>query len=1204
MNIVKLSVQKPVSTLMVFFGIILLGIISWLRLPQALFPNIDYPQITVVTSYPNAAPEEIENLITKVIEETSGTVNNVKRINSISKEGLSLVMVEFNWGTNMDFAALNVREKIDLIKEKLPREAGEPIVMKYNPFDLPVMNLAVTGPMKPLDLRQMCKKHIKDALEKVEGVASATITGGHEREILVEINQPRLRASQISIVAVVDSIKNANINYPAGTIKETFYEYLIRTMGEYQTVEEIKETPADLEIPELDAQTQKEKEQKEKKGRRLIYLKDIAVVKDTTKEITSISRYNGKDSVSLVIRKQSGSNSLMVANAVKREIKKLLEEKLPKGVNIQITYDQSKFIKEALNNLFWAGIQGMVLAMFVLLLFLQEIKSALIITFAIPICVTATAMLMYFAKIDLNIMSLGGMAMGVGMVVDNANIVIENIFRHRYQENKPFLEAIIDGTNEMVGPIFGSTLTSIAVFLPFGFVIGIAGQIFKQLSFTISFSLITSIVVAISLAPVLISLFGKTAAKQQTTKKVQEITSRYRDRFRDWLTNLLDNKERLINTVAILFIIALVTLVLIEKQFLPRVDQRQFIIKVDLPPGSRLEITDSVVKKIEHLLLKLPETKDVTVNIGSSEERTSVEETALQTLGSHQAQLLVNLKPKSRLSGRNRSTDDVIHLIKSEMEKEDLAGGTIEYIAQETSLGSAVEQGAPLAIAIKGPNLVVLNDISSMLQSSLKKLPGVYGVKTNLPSPSPETKLHIRKDKASLFGLSVRDIAVTAQVALKGYVATKYKEKLTEEEVDIRVRLRPEDRANLGNLRRLLIHSPLGFDVYLSDVAFFTQGTGPTEIRRIDQQRSIMVTANIYKRSFNKVIAETKTLITQLQEKAGKEYSIELAGEQKYMQESFQSLIFALILAFVLVYMIMAAEFESLWQPFLIMFTIPLSIIGVAFGLLLTATPLSSVAFLGIIMLGGIAVNNGIVLIDCINQLRKKGYSCREAVITASVTRLRPILMTSFTTILGLLPLSLGIGEGSELQRPLAITVMSGLSSSTFLTLVFIPALYLFITERFEEKLKTIEIKPMSSEDETSPKAPLSSLESIPSIKDKEIISEKDFSGTDSFPKQKQAPLAHQPKEEPLLKEESEAKKIVESPSMSYSSGSTPLELNPRQQQLIEKLKIIKKITRKEYAEMFSISIPTASRDLKELVDKHILRARGPLGPGRWYELY
>ncbi len=1161
MNISKLSVNRPVTTIMIFLGIILLGFISWSKLPQELFPSITYPQITVVTAYENAAPEEIESLITKVIEEAVGTVNNVKRISSISKEGLSLVMVEFNWGTNMDFAALNVREKIDLVKEKLPRESQEPIVMKYNPFDLPIMNLAITGPMPPLELRETCRKYIKDAIEKVEGVASVTITGGDEREIIVEIDQPRLRASQISLVSVVDSLRAANINYPAGTIKESFYEYLIRTMGEYQKVEEIKETPTALDLPEEEAKTQKEKEKKEKQGRRLVYLKDIAKVGDTIKEKTSISRYNGKDSVSLVIRKQSGTNSLNVVKGVKKEIQKLLAEKLPKGINIQTTYDQSQFIQEAISNVRNAAVQGAFLAFLVLFFFLRELKSSSVITFSIPISIMATFCLMYFSNINLNMMSLGGLALGVGMLVDNSIVVIENIFRHR-QMQKGLKQACIDGTAEMVGPIFGSTLTTVAVFLPFAFVVGIVGQIFKQLSLTITFSLIVSIIVALSLVPVLISL-GRQARlgrknlfssfKTGKIKLMQERLEKLHFSYGNFIANMLNQKKKVVAVVFLLFFISMAIILFgTQRQFLPRVDQRQFIIKVDLAPGTRLEIGDSVVKKMERLLLKIPETKDVTVNIGSSAEKTSAEETTLQTLGSHQAQIMVNLKKKSRKLNLRRSTEGVIQYLKANLEKENLEGAEIEYVAQETSFGTALEQGAPIAIEIKGADLNQLIEISSSIQSKIDQIKGIYGIKSSMPQTSPETKLRILKDKASLYGLSVRDIAVTAQVALKGYVATKFKEKEKQEDIDIRVRLRPEDRSDLGNLRRLLIHSPLGMDISLSEVAYLTKGRGPTEIKRVDQQRSVILTANTYGRNFSQIILEIDKIMRSMRANTPKEYSLELVGEQQRIKESFHSLAFALILAFILVYMIMAGEFESLWQPFLIMFTTPLSLIGVTLALFITRTPLSSIAYLGIIMLGGIAVNNGIVLIDLVNVLKKQGYSAYDAAVEASKTRLRPILMTSLTTILGLLPLALGIGEGAELQAPLAITVMGGLTSATFLTLVFIPALYLVLIERCERiPLSTIETEPV-------PEIPLMPAPATTPLPELKII-----------PPIETVPIK---------------------------------ELNPRQKELLEKLKDLKRITRKEYAQMFGISIPTASRDLKELADKGLIKGQGPLGPGRWYE--
>lgn len=1192
MQISKLSVNRPITIMMIFLGIVLLGFISWTRLPQELFPSIVYPQITVVTSYENAAPEEIESLITKNIEEAVGTVNNVKRISSISKEGFSLVMVEFNWGTNMDFAALNVREKIDLIKERLPRESEEPIVMKYNPFDLPIMNLAVTGPISPLELREICRKYIKDAIEKVEGVASATISGGDAREILVEIDQPRLRASQISIVSVVDSIKAANINYPAGTIKESFYEYLIRTMGEYQKVAEIQETPTALDLPEEQAKTIKEKEEKEKQARRLVYLKDIAKVKDTIREKTSISRYNGKDNVSLVVRKQSGTNTLNVVKGIKREIQKLLAEKLPKGINIQITYDQSQFIQEAISNVRDAAIQGAFLAFLVLFFFLGELKSSSVITASIPISIMATLCLMYFSNINLNMMSLGGLALGVGMLVDNSIVVIENVFRHR-QMQKGLKQSSIDGTDEMIGPIFGSTLTTVAVFLPFAFVVGIAGQIFKQLSFTITFSLMASIIVAISLVPVLISIGIRERTLRlpgfSLTQKFNKIIMRDEKTrqgfaYGRFIKNMLDKKGRVLIAVFIFFFISLGILLNTERQFLPRVDQRQFIIKVELPPGSRLEVTDGVVKKIERLLLGIPETKDVTINIGSSEEKASAEETAIQTLSSHQAQIMINLKKKSRKLKITRSTDEVINYLKTNLEKQDLENAQIEYIAQETSLGSALEQGAPVAIEIKGPDLNKLQEVTASMQSGLKKIEGIYGIKSSMPSPSPETKLHILKDKASLYGLSVRDIAVTTQVALKGYVATKFKEKGGQEDVDIRVRLRPEDRSDLGNLRRLLIHSPLGMDTSLSEVAYLTRGSGPTEIKRVDQQRSIIVTANIYRRKFSQVVSDINKIIRSLSTQVSKDYSVELTGEQQRMKESFNSLAFALILAIILVYMIMAAEFESLWQPLLIMFTVPLSLIGVAFSLFITRTSLSVVAYLGIIMLGGIAVNNGIVLIDFVNNLRKQGYSAYEAVAKASKARLRPILMTSLTTILGLAPLALRIGEGSELQAPLALTVMGGLTSATFLTLVFIPALYLTVAER-------LEVVPISIE--TPAPAATEIQPPLPEQIEAKIEPEPE-------PEPAPQPQIITPAEIKLPPQEAPEEEITPA---ARSILEPKYELSLRQKELVEKLKVLKKITRKEYAKEFKISIPTAARDLKELVDKNILKARGPLGPGRWYEL-
>jgi len=1148
-------------------------------------------------------------------------------------------------------------------------------------------------------------------------------------------------------------------------------------MGEYQKISEIEDTPAALEIPEENAQTLKEKEKKETKARRLVYLKDIATVRDTVKEKTSISRYMGKDNVSLVIRKQSGTNTLNVVKGIKREIAKLLKDKLPKGVSIQMTYDQSIFIQSAIGNVRDAGLQGGILCFIVLFLFLWDIKASLIITVAIPLCVTATAVLMYFFGINLNMMSLGGLALGVGMVVDNANIVVENVFRYRLQLKKGFKESIIIGTSEMTSAIVGSTLTNIAVFLPFVFVVGIAGQIFKQLSFTISFSLIASIIVAIMLVPVLLLICGESKRSERINQKVEFYTEEYTKKFESWLRGLMHHKLLVIGSVAGLFVLSMLLLFSLNREFMPRVDQRQFIIKVDLAPGTRLEITDKVARKLERAILALPEIKDCTVNIGASEEKDSPEKSALQTMGSHQAQILVNLQKKGIRAPRK--TDEVIQYLKSVFDKDPLENAELEYIAQETSLGSAVEQGAPVVIEIKGPDLNKLIGYASLIQNQLKDIQGLYGVKTTMAKPSPETKLNILKDKASLYGLSVRDIAVTTQVALKGYVATKFKEKNVEEDVDIRVRLRPQDRSDFGTLQRLLIHSPTGADVAMSDLAYLAKGRGPTEIKRIDQQRSIVVTANIFKRNFTDVASDINARIAALRKAhIPLDYNVDLAGEQQKMKESFASLAFALIMAVLLVYMIMAAEFESLWQPLLIMFTVPLALIGSAFCLFITRTSLSVVAYLGIIMLGGLAVNNGIVLIEFINALRKEGYSANEAVLEASKTRLRPILMTSLTTILGLVPLALGIGEGAELQAPLALTVLGGLTSSTFLTLVFIPALYVLVenqlsaipffhkTDRLadageiqipaaaaetpapaptvteaatpapqvqpevsldrdkhieemkhimNEKEETLQILQqkvknqqdtlliLASDKETqlsTLKAQLKEKESaleklqaamqskkaeigsLPADKEKDIqaklqqladeekrlqalnqqiteeqqkyqqaavdktkqldelriqLGEKESNlgemqqqlqkqkrDLETFVEQKNKELEEREKKA-AAQAKAEAKQepppaqthepIAQTgteqniPSRAAeilpreSAGANAQELNPRQLALIDKLKTTERITRKEYSDMLHISTPTAARDLKELLDKKILVAKGPLGPGRWYEL-
>ena len=1227
MRLPEFSVNRPVTTSMFFVGVLMLGLISLTRLPQELFPSITYPQLTIVTSYENAAPEEVETLITKIIEEAVGTVSKMKRISSVSKEGISIVTAEFNWGTSMDFASLGVREKIDLIKERLPLGSSDPIVMKFNPFELPVITFSVTGDRSPAELLRLSRKFIKDELEKVEGVASSNIAGGLEREILVSVDAGRLQASGIPIEKVVDALKSSNLNYPAGTIEEHFYEYLIRTMGEFKIVSEIRETVVgkdDLEHRLGMAMTRQPKEERGTQESRLIFLKDIAKIKDAFQEKTSISRYNGEENISIAVQKQAGVNTLRVAEKVREKLAKIKEE-LPRGMNVEIIYDQSIFIKQSIRGVMEAAIQGGFLAFIVLFIFLRNIKASIIVSFSMPISIMVAFSLMYFNGITLNMLSLGGLALGIGMLVDNAIVVIENIYSH-FQKKKDMKESAKEGASEVSGAIFSSTLTTVAVFLPMIFVVGVAGQLFKELAFTVTFSLLASLIVALSLIPRLAAIKTGGQPNKLKQKEKKPGISKSGNLYTRFAKIVLRQRWLFLIGVVMLFLMSMRLFPFLDKEFMPKVDQREFIMKANMPSGTKLDVTDRVVKRIEKILLETEEIKGVAVSIGSGKKKDYAQ--GLETMGSYQSQIIVNLKKGDRWV----PTSEVIERLKKRFKTVNLEGAEIEYILQESVFKSAMQGSAPIVIEVKGKDLKKIKEISEDMQAGLSKIRGIYGIRTSLTMPSPETKVNIIKDKAALYSLSTGTISQAAHTAIKGVVASRFKEE--GQEIDIRVRLRKEDRSRLSKLRNILIHSPLGIEVPLSEVAYIAQGVGPSEIKRLDQQRVVLVTANIAGRALDKVITDIEILKAKtereytshaLTEKDSeeKEFTIDISGESQQMGESFNSLRFALILSILLVYMIMAAQFESLWQPFIIMFTVPLSLIGVLAALFLTRTPVSVVVILGVIMLGGIVVNNGIILIDSINRMRKSGMELIDSVIESGRTRLRPIFMTTMTTVFGLLPLALGIAEGSEMQSPMAITVMSGLMVSTLLTLFVIPCIYTIVAGILERG-PVLKIAPAAAP--APAKVAVTAPKIKPGPKTRPLILpspkiELELPGPKAKPDIIEKPKEEKKKEK--KEEEKEEKKVIELPEIKPEAlpepevskpepspepeAETPKpeapRFNKRQRKLLEYLKKVKTITRKEYAAHFKVSVPTAARDLKELTDRGLIIGHGPFGPGRWYEL-
>lgn len=1058
MNIAEFSVRKKVTVVMGTLGMLLLGFISFTRLPQELFPPISFPQITIVTNYTNAAPEEIETLITKPIEESISSVSGVKRIESVSREGRSTVSVLFNWGQDIDFAALAVREKIDLIKERLPKEAEDPTVLKFDPLSRPIMILSVTGrDLEPARLKLLTEKMLKDNIEKIEGVASAAISGGVNREIMIDIDQARLQANHLSLLGVIDSIEHANISYPAGSIKKGLYEYMIRTSGEFRSVNEINFAVAGVDTLKkmqrdensflekgdgsirdtLDAlRTEVKKEMLEK---RLVLVRDIGQVVDGFSEATSVSRYDGRENISLAVQKQASGNTIRLVDEIRKTLDVLREDLESRGVHYEVVYDHSVFIRKSLEDLLGEAQSGGVLAFIILFAFLRSASSALLVTLSIPITVMMVFFAMSIAGITLNTMSLGGLALGVGMIVDTSIVVLENIFRRRELGEDPE-KAAIDGTSEVVIPVISSNLTTIAVFFPLiVFVPGIPGQLFKDLSWTVIFSQIFSTLVPITVVAMM-SVYVKLKSQKYTPWNWTKVITR---RLENAGTPGRQNRflMTIVGFVAVLFFGAMMIFPRLEREVLPKIDQGQFIIKVDMPMGTRLEVTNKVCRKIEDTISAIPEVDDLAVTIGA--EKTKQGEVQVETMRPSQAILMVKLKKERKLTSA-----DVVQMIREGLSGKDLQDAELNFVLQESEFAFAEGGSKPILIEVKGYDFLGLESIVKDVKAKLGAIPGVIAIQDDMGEPTPETKIEIDKRRAALYGISAMDIALTAKAALEGVVATQYREQ--GREFDVRVRLSEQDRDQIENLNSLLIYSQvLNELIPMKEIGVIERGLGPSEIKRVNQERTILVSADIRKDAkTNEVLAEVQNMLTDL--KFPNDFQVALSGKAKEVKENFSKLTFAFVLSILLVYMIMASQFESFVQPMIIMVTVPLSFIGVAIALLVSGTSVNVIAILGVVLLGGVAVNNGIVLIEYINQLRDEGWEVEKAAFEAAKVRTRPILMSALTTVFGLAPIALGLGEGSELRSPMAVTVMGGLLSSTFLTLVVVPSIYILVTRLME----------------------------------------------------------------------------------------------------------------------------------------------------------
>lgn len=1032
MFVAGMSVKRPVTTIMFMLIAVLIGLVSLNRLPVDLYPNIEVPVAIVSVNYAGVAPAEMETLVTKPLEQSLSTVSDLDTISSFSTQGSSIIIVQFQYGTDMDFAALDMREKVDLVKGFLPDLAGNPLVLKIDPNAMPVIDISMSSAM-PIDkLQTIIEDNISSRLERLEGVASVAISGGKEKEIKVELNQAKLSGYGLSIPQIQNILRSENLNLPGGTVKRGDQEFIVRTTGEFKTLEEIRNIPLSLRSGES------------------IRLYDVATVEEGFKEVKSLSRYNDESSIGISISKQSVANTVKVAEKVLTEIN-VLKAEYPE-INMEIALDQSEFINKSISTAVASAVGGGLLAIIILFLFLRNLRSTFIVGIAIPVSIITTFGLMFFADLSINLISLGGLALGIGMLVDNSIVVLENIYRLADEEGYPMERAAVEGTKQVGMAVFASTLTTVAVFLPIVFVEGFTSIIFKQLSYTVTFSLLASLVVSLTVVPMLCAKILKVGETKEYKHKGFSI-GRILDIFSkgiDWVAKQYSKLLRTALTyrkiavvIAIAILVSSVTLVsMVGSEFFPAEDEGTFAVSIEMPFGASLEDTDELVKKVEAIVNELPEKEDVFTNVGSTGN-------AFSLSSSNASKVSVNLVDRDK---RDRQTAEIVEEVRQKVEQ--IPGAKID-VAESSSMGMNMGAGgSPISVVIKGDNLETLEEIGIDFREIIKTVPGITLAKLDVEDGEPEARIVVDRNRASMYGVTVGEVANALKSSIEGVKATTL--KTGEDEIDVVLSLDESTKSSIENMKQIEILTTTGKRVTVGQIADIEFGNSPTQIVRSNQVRTITVNADILNRDLGSVVADIEKELESYP--LPNAYSYEFTGQQQQMAEAFSSLILALLLSIIIVYMILASQFESLLHPFTVMLSVPFALSGGFIGLFITGKTLSVPAFIGIIMLAGIVVNNAIVLIDYINQLRAKGMQRNDAIIKAGKDRFRPIMMTTLTTVLGLLPLALARGEGSNTTSPLAIVVVGGLTLSTVLTLSFIPVVYT-IFDGGSQRLKNRKIK-------------------------------------------------------------------------------------------------------------------------------------------------
>lgn len=1014
MNIARLTVPRPVFTVMVTLIVVTLGLMALWRLPIDLLPDITYPTITVTTSYPNAGPEEVEQLVTRPIEEVVAAVPGVQEITSTSAEGASNVRISFGWGANLDEASNDVRDRLERIITRLPENAERPRVRKFDTAQSPVVLVGISGRLDPIEMRQIIDDRIRPRLERVPGVAAVDVLGGLQREIRVEVFPERLQALGLSLDDIRSALREANISVPAGEIVEGRLDLRVRTPGEFESLEELRGTVVAV-----------------REGAP-VTLHQVAQVRDTHQRITRLIRIDGDPGVRLAVRKQSDANTVEAARAVQQEVRRLGTDFPQLGISIPI--NNARYIERSIENVSRSILYGGSLALLVLLFFLRNLRFTLVAATAIPVSVIATFGLIYFGGFTLNLMTLGGLALGVGLMVDNAIVVIENIARRRSEENLTPAEAAMRGTGDVSAAIVASTLTTLAIFMPMFFAQELAGLLFKQLAFVVAFALFCSLLVALTLVPMLMGRRATVTPHQapHPVSALGTMAKRAVERLERAYLQVLEASLRrrwIIVTVSIgLFALALALLPRLGTEFMPPTDEGELRVSIEMEAGTRLEVLDAQVRRIEEILREqVPEMRSTVVSVGTSGFRASSPSTA---------SIQVALSP---VAERPRSSEQIAAELRRHLSA--IPGTTVRVRASQGMVirGLGGEEGERLTVEVRGFDLEQLDSIAREVAARLRPVEGISDVRLGRDEGQPQQMARIDRARAADLGVSVAQVARTLETALGGGSAGEFRDGGTE--TRIWVQLHNAEGLSLDDLLRLTLPGRDGEPVSLRNLIRFELAEGPILIQRKEQQRINTISANIAGRDLGSVVSDARAAISELA--LPRNVDVLFTGDFEEQQRAFTELSVALLMAIVLVYMVMASLYESLRDPLIVMMSVPLALIGVVSLLLATGSTINVQSAIGVIMLVGIAVNNAILLVDQSARLhRGEGWAVMDAVREAARRRLRPILMTSLTTILALIPLAMGIGEGGEAQAPMARAVIGGLLSSTLITLLLIPALY------------------------------------------------------------------------------------------------------------------------------------------------------------------